>query len=402
MVANHYDIAIVGAGIVGLSTAFAILEKSPSSRLIVLEKESDVGLHQTGHNSGVIHSGIYYEPGSLKAKLCVQGGRRLKRFCDSQEIPYHECGKLILASDDREQMILTELHRRGRENGVPGLRRIGSQELRTIEPHATAKEALHVPGTAIVDFRRVANALASCLRQRGAQIAFDRHVHTVRNTGSHRLRIESDQDDVEAAYLVNCAGLHADRVATLMGIEPAIRIIPFRGEYYRLRKEVRHMVKGLVYPVPDPHFPFLGVHLTRTITGEVLAGPNAVLALAKEGYSKTTIRVRELANIVTYRGFWALARKHWRIGCSEYFRSFNKGAFLRDLQRLVPELMPQDLVAGGSGVRAQAVGPDGKLIDDFHLVRTESAVHVLNAPSPAATASLSIGHYIANQVLDCF
>lgn len=394
MTDSIFDMAIVGGGIVGLATGRALLERHPSLRLTVLEKEAEVAAHQTGHNSGVIHSGIYYRPGSLKARLCVEGARRMIEFCQSHGIRYELCGKVIVATEERELGPLEELYRRGTASGVPGLRKIVPDELRDIEPHAAGIAALHSPGTGIVDYREVARAIAADLERRGAVIATGSGVLAIDRDGSH-LRIQTARGEVTARHLINCAGLYSDAVARKMGVRPDVQIVPFRGEYYFLRPQRRHLVRGLIYPVPDPRLPFLGVHLTRTVHGEVEAGPNAVLAFAREGYAWSRIRPEELWETLSYRGFRALAARHWRTGLYEMYRSLSKAEFVRSLQRLAPEIRPEDVAPGGAGVRAQAVDGEGRLVDDFRIVETPGAIHVLNAPSPAATASLAIGAHIA-------
>lgn len=392
--ARPYDVAIVGGGIVGLATGLALLERRPSLRLAVLEKEGEIAAHQTGHNSGVIHAGIYYRPGSLKARLCLEGARRLTAFCDAHGVRYERCGKVVVATHAGELPALEELYRRGTASGVPGLRKIGPAELRDIEPHVAGVAALHSPHTGIVDYRSVAAAIAAELRRRGGQVATRAGVTAVHRDGRH-LRLETSAGEVPARWLINCAGLYSDVVARLIGARPGVQIVPFRGEYYLLRPERRHLVRGLIYPVPDPRLPFLGVHLTRTVRGEVEAGPNAVLALAREGYTRGSIHLRELWETLSYRGFRSLARRYWRTGVYECYRSLSKAAFVRSLRRLVPGIRPEDVVPGGAGVRAQAVDAEGRIVDDFRIVETPWAIHVLNAPSPAATASLSIGSYVA-------
>jgi L-2-hydroxyglutarate oxidase len=379
---------------VGLATARALAEVAPRARLTVLEKEGRLGAHQTGHNSGVIHSGIYYKPGSHKARLCVEGARLVRELCAARGIRVENCGKVIVATHAAELPRLATLHERGTANGVPGLRMIEPAELRDIEPHAAALRAIHSPHTGIVDFGEVAAALGDELAGRGVEIRTGAPVTAIDRAGGE-IALATPGGAVRARHLVNCAGLHCDEVARLAGADPGVRIVPFRGEYYMLRPERRGLVRGLIYPVPDPEFPFLGVHFTRTVHGDVEAGPNAVLALAREGYRWRTVRPRELAGTLGYAGFWAMAGKYWRTGAYEMYRSLSKTAFVRALQRLVPELEPSDVAPGGSGVRAQAVTPDGGLVDDFRIVDTPDAIHVLNAPSPAATASLAIGRHIA-------
>ena len=396
-----YDVAIVGGGIVGLATGLALTEGFPRLRLVLLEKESRTGTHQTGHNSGVIHSGIYYRPGSYKARLTVEGARQLIEFCERNGIRYERIGKVIVATTDAELPRLQTLYERGTANGVPGLRLLEPGELRTIEPHAAAVRAIHSPSTAIVDFREVAAAMDLRLRAAGVEILTGRHITRVVRDGDG-VRLCSSRGETPARRVINCAGLYSDVVARLMGAPTAVRIIPFRGEYYMIRPERHDLVRGLVYPVPDPAFPFLGVHFTRTIHGQVEAGPNAVLAFAREGYSLGRVRPGELAATLGYRGFWAMVARYWRTGSYEMYRSLSKAAFVRALQRLIPSIRPEDVTPGGAGVRAQAVAADGSLVDDFSIVSGPDAIHVLNAPSPAATASLAIGRHIAALAREAF
>lgn len=400
-VTRSADLAIIGGGIVGLATALALTEAHPRLRLIMLEKEPRIAGHQTGHNSGVIHSGIYYKPGSLKARTCVDGARRMKQFCDTHGIKWEGCGKVIVATDEAELPRLQNIYERGQANGLSGLKMLSAEEVREHEPNCRAVRAIHVPETGIVDYVEVAAKMAELIQQRGARILTGAGVTAIRRRDSG-LALESAQGVVEARYLVNCAGLHSDRVAALTGVTPEVRIIPFRGEYYMLRAERRSIVRGLIYPVPDPEFPFLGVHFTRTIHGDVEAGPNAVLAFAREGYSLGTVRPAELAGTLGYSGFWHMARKYWRVGAFEMYRSASKAAFVRSLQKLVPAIASGDLERGGAGVRAQAVAPDGSLVDDFKISVTPGAVHVVNAPSPAATASLAIGRHVAGLAAETF
>ena len=397
-----YDIAIIGGGIVGLATARAIRERAPRARLTILEKESDIAQHQTGHNSGVIHSGIYYKPGSYKARLCVEGARLMKAYCDKNGIPVETCGKVIVATSQDELPRLKALYERGVANGVPGVSMIDARRLKEIEPHANAIGGIHSPQTAIVDYRRVAQTLAKELT--GSGLALERNFRVasiMRAPGELRLGAP-DGRVVTAKHLVNCAGLHSDTVARLAGAQVDVQIVPFRGEYYMLRPERRSLVNGLIYPVPDPEFPFLGVHFTRTVHGDVEAGPNAVLALAREGYTWRRVRPGELLATLRFTGFRAMARKYWRTGAYEMYRSLSKRAFVSALQRLVPALRADDIRPGGAGVRAQAVTADGALVDDFRIVQSADVVHVLNAPSPAATASLAIGHHIATIAAQTF
>ncbi|MFQ5828397.1 MAG: L-2-hydroxyglutarate oxidase [Candidatus Methylomirabilia bacterium] len=398
---QRYDLAIIGSGIVGLATAMALTERYPRHSLVVVEKEPEMGRHQTGHNSGVIHSGIYYRPGSYKAKLCVEGARLMVRFCEVNGITYERCGKVVVATHERELPGLAGLYERGMANGVPGLEMIGPERLKEIEPHAHALQALYSPETAIVDFRAVARAMEAQLQQHGIDLLMNARVRRiVQGTGS--LRLHTDRGEVRASHLVNCGGLYADVIARMAGARSAVQIIPFRGEYYCLRGDRQSLVQGLIYPIPDPAFPFLGVHLTRTIHGKVEAGPNAVLAFAREGYTMPTINLAELWATLAYRGFWAMARRYWKAGSYEFYRSISKRAFVQALRRLLPELTDDDVVPGGAGVRAQAVRQDGTLVDDFEIVATPVALHVLNAPSPGATASLAIGRHLAELAADSF
>jgi (S)-2-hydroxyglutarate dehydrogenase len=386
------DVAVVGGGLVGLSAAMALAGRGLT--VTVLEAEDRVAVHQSGHNSGVIHSGLYYKPGSLKARLCVAGSRALFRFCAEEGIAHQRCGKLVVALDAEELPRLEELERRGRANGLQGVRRLRAEEIPEIEPHAAGIAALHVPETAIVDYPAVAQGYARRVEALGGRVVTGARVAGVRRDGSG-LVVETARGAFAASLLVNCAGLQSDRVARLCGADPGVRIFPFRGEYYQLAPERRGLVHGLIYPVPDPRFPFLGVHLTRMVGGGVEAGPNAVLALKREGYRWRDVSLRDVAGTAAWPGFWRLAARYWRTGAYEVRRSLLKGAFARDLQRLVPEIRPADLHRAGSGVRAQALDSKGGLVDDFRIVRSERAIHVLNAPSPAATASIPIGEEIA-------
>jgi L-2-hydroxyglutarate oxidase LhgO len=390
---TQYDVAVIGGGIVGLATAIALAQRFARLRIVVLEKEGAVARHQTGHNSGVIHAGIYYKPGSYKAQLCVDGVRHMREFCDRRGIPYEECGKVVLATCDDEVGRLEELYRRGVANGVPGLAMLSPEQLRDVEPHARAVRALHSAHTAIVDFGRVARVMAEDLARGGVTIRLSSPVVAV----DHRAEgvfLETPLGTVRTRAVVNCAGLYADRVARLMNARPTVRIIPFRGEYYTLRRE-QSVVRALVYPVPDPRFPFLGVHFTKRITGEMEAGPNAVLAFAREGYRMRDVNLGELADVMGFVGFWRMGGRYWRMGAEEFWRSLSKRAFWNGLRRLVPDIEEDDLLPGGSGVRAQAVAADGSLVDDFSIVQSPGAIHVLNAPSPGATASFAIGRHIA-------
>ncbi len=397
-----YDIAIIGAGIVGLATARALLDATPSLKIVVLEKEIDIGLHQTGHNSGVIHSGIYYKPGSFKARLCVEGVRLMTDFCDRHSIKYDRCGKVIVATSEEELPRLRTLHERGVANGVPGVAMIDAARVREIEPHVRAVAGIHSPNTAIVDYGEVTAALGQELVTKGVTIEYNFPVSAITRVRGGGVALSTQQHTITARRIVNCAGLYSDVIARMAGAPTEVQIIPFRGEYYFLRPERETLVRGLIYPVPDPEFPFLGVHFTRTIHGEVEAGPNAVLAFAREGYRWTRVKPLELAGTLRYSGFWSMARKYWRVGAWEVHRSLSKKKFVESLQKLVPEIRAEDIVPGGAGVRAQAVKADGGLLDDFSIVTSEDAVHVVNAVSPAATASLAIGRHIATVAADAF
>lgn len=394
MNANSYDVVIVGAGIVGLATARALLERAPGLRLCVLEKGAGIAGQQTSHNSGVLHSGIYYRPGSLKSELCVRGREALVRYCDQRGIPYDLCGKVIVATRPEELPRLEALNERATANGVRGHELIGPERVRELEPYVSALRALWVPSTGIVDFMRVAQAYTDDVISAGGEVRFGAGVEESWVTGGTRY-VRAGDAEYAARLFVNCAGLHADRVARRLGADTRVQIVPFRGEYYTLRPQREQLVRGLIYPVPDPDLPFLGVHFTRNIKGYVEAGPNAVLATAREGYRKRDFELADVMEIARSPGFWRVARREWRTGINEVHRSLRKSVFVRDLQRLIPAIQADDLTGGGSGVRAQAVAPDGSLLDDFLIERSQAALHVLNAPSPGATSSLLIGERIA-------
>jgi L-2-hydroxyglutarate oxidase LhgO len=398
MSVTRVDAVVIGAGIVGLATALALIRGRPGLSVVVLEKESAIAAHQTGRNSGVIHAGLYYKPGSLKARTCARGRALLERFCEEHDVPFERCGKVVVATERSEIPRLDELARRGQANGLLAVRRIGQDELREREPHAAGLEALFVPDTGIVDYGEVARAYASELTRHGAQVHTGAEVIAIdRRNGS--VVVQSRAIEVEARVLVACAGLESDRVARLAGLTLDVSILPFRGEYWMLTPERQALVRNLIYPVPDPTFPFLGVHFTRRIGGGIEAGPNAVLALAREGYTRTSFDLRDTWDVATWPGFWRMAQRHWRAGISEQWRSLSRNAFARACARLVPEIQPTDLRPGGAGVRAQAVARNGALLDDFEIRHAERMVHVLNAPSPAATASLAIGDEIATHAL---
>lgn len=394
---SEFDVAIIGGGIVGLATAVRLMTSRPDLRIAVLEAESDVGMHQSGHNSGVLHSGVYYKPGSLKAVLCRRGKAMMEEFCTANGIPWDRCGKVIVAVSADELPRLETILARGEANGVD-CRRIDTDELRRLEPAAAGIAAVHVPEAGIVDYREVCLAMRRVIEAGGGRVLTGARVDRI-DAASRRVTLRFANRSITAAWMINCGGLHSDRVLKLAGGTPSAKIVPFRGEYYELADASIGLCRNLIYPVPDPAFPFLGVHFTRMIGGGVECGPNAVLALAREGYRWSHIRPRDLMETLMYGGFRKLARQHWRMGLGEMWRSANKAAFVAALQKLIPSIREQDLKPGRSGVRAQAVSPDGKLVDDFVIDRTPRAIHVLNAPSPAATASLAIGERIAELLL---
>lgn len=392
------QVVVVGGGIVGLATAYRLLQARPGSKVVVLEKEERVAAHQTGNNSGVIHSGVYYKPGSLKARLCVEGAREMIAFCRAHDVPHRICGKIILATHEHEREGLREIAQRGEQNGIQGLRLLSGKEITDVEPHARGLEALHVPATGIIDFVAVSNTLAKEIGRMGGEVVLRQKVKNIVATDGRPVRVETEGGEVEADRVVTCAGLHSDRVARMTDPEAPVRILPFRGEYYMVRPERVDLVRGLIYPVPDPRFPFLGVHFTRTVEGGLEVGPNAVLAMKREGYRKLDINVRDLWESLTWPGFHQVAKKYWRTAVGEYYRSFSKSAFTRALQRMVPDIRNDDLQVGGAGVRAQASERTGALVDDFLFIEHGRVLHVCNAPSPAATASLAIGSVIAQRV----
>ncbi len=393
------DVAIIGGGIVGCATALAITSRNPGLKIVLFEKEAQLASHQTGHNSGVIHAGLYYRPGSLKAATCASGREALYNFCAEHDIPHQRCGKVVIAVDETELLALDELERRGKANGLDGLLRLTASELKEREPHIRGIAGLFVPQTGIVDYVRVANKMAEIFQSHGGIIHLGTQITQV-TSGHDRYLLHAARNTFQARALVNCAGLHADRVARSAGLHPNLQIVPFRGEYYEFKPESCGLVKHLIYPVPDPQMPFLGVHFTRMIDGTVEAGPNAVLAWKREGYNRSDISLRDLVDTLTFGGFWKLSARFWHVGIKEYGRSFSKKLFVKSLQRLMPEIRDKDLVPGGSGVRAQAVDREGRMIDDFCIQTEGRMVHVLNAPSPAATASLSIGEHIADRAME--
>ena len=396
------DIAIIGGGIIGLATAWQLLLQKKDFKVVVLEKESRLAKHQTGHNSGVIHSGIYYKPGSLKAKNCVAGVKELLRFCEQRTIPYEICGKVIIATSEEEVPRLEELERRGIANGVKDLKMLSFTKLREIEPAAKGIKALYSPHTAIIDYVRVAEEYGKMIQELGGEIYLDQEVNKLK-LNDREIVIQTKSQEFCTKYLINCAGIHADRVAHLA--DPSIppnQIFPFRGEYYELKKEKKDLIKGLIYPVPDPKFPFLGVHLSKTINGSVEAGPNAILALSREGYQKRDFNLRDCKDYLLFKGFWKMIGRHWKTGLYEIYRSYSKQVFLKSLQKLVSGLEIDDLTPGGSGIRSQIIKPDGSLVDDFVIEKRERMVHVLNAPSPGATASISIGKHISSLAKESF
>jgi (S)-2-hydroxyglutarate dehydrogenase len=397
----HAELLIIGAGIVGLATGLEYTRRFPGKSLLVVEKEDRVAAHQTGHNSGVIHSGLYYRTGSLKARNCVAGCASMKRFCQEHSIRYEECGKLVVATAPDEVPRLLQLHERGLANGVERLRMLDRDKFREIEPYADGICALHVPSTGIVDYTEVAKKYAELIERAGGKIVFRAKVTGLRDDGDTNI-VETAAGAFRASYVINCAGLYSDALTRMAGCKSDLEIIPFRGEYYEVKPERRFLVKNPIYPVPDPRFPFLGVHFTRHVDGSVEAGPNALLAFRREGYTGNDVDLTEAVEMLRYRGFWKMARKYWKMGMAEQYRAWIKPAFTRALQQMVPELTEDDLVPGGSGVRAQAVDRNGNLLDDFCFVHSRRMIHVCNVPSPAATASLEIGREVVDLLVNSF
>ncbi len=394
-------ITIVGAGIVGLATGVKLLEMNPDLKITFIEKEKKEAAHQTGHNSGVIHSGIYYKPGSLKATNCRRGYKMLLDFCDEHNIKYEICGKVIVATDEREKEYLNVLYERGIQNGLEGIKIISEGELKEIEPHLNGIAGIYIPQTGIIDFKEVAAEFRKVIESKGGEFFFGEEVKNI-NLNASEVQVVTDKNVHTSDYLITCAGLQSDRIAKMTHPDLDLRIIPFRGEYYKIREEKRELVRNLIYPVPDPAFPFLGVHFTRMIDGEREAGPNAVFSFKREGYTKFSFNLKDTLESFTWLGFLKVASKYWKTGLGEFYRSYSKAAFVKALQRLIPEITAGDLEPGGAGIRAQACDKTGGLLDDFSIVESERVTHVCNAPSPAATASLSIGHYIAEKVIEKF
>ncbi len=396
-----YDIIVIGAGIVGLATALKTLEKSPNLKVLILEKELEIAKHQTGNNSGVIHSGLYYKPGSLKATNCINGYYMMTEFCQTHEIPFELCGKIVVATSKEEIPLLNNLIERGKQNGLKNMKPLNAEELKEYEPHVAGVEGLFVPQTGIVDYTLVAKKYAELIVSKGGEIKLGEKITDIR-TESKQSTVVTNKTSYTTTLVVNCAGLYSDKVAKFTQQKLDVKIIPFRGEYYKLTKEKEGLVRNLIYPVPDPNFPFLGVHFTRMAKGGVEAGPNAVLAFKREGYKMSDINIPELAESLAWPGFQKVAMKYWKTGFGEMYRSFSKVAFTKALQKLMPEIQAKDLAPGGAGVRAQACDRNGGLIDDFLILENEYAINVCNAPSPAATSSLSIGNTVSDLILKHF
>lgn len=395
------DIVIIGGGIVGLSTAWKLKKKRPELSVLIIEKEKELAQHQTGHNSGVIHSGIYYKPGSAKATNCIQGYHEIINFAKEYGISYDLCGKVIVATDKKELAPMENIYQRGIENGLKGIKKIEAAEIKEIEPHCAGIAGIKVPQTGIIDYPGMCEVLGNLFQEAGGEIQLGEKVKSIQRKGNITI-IETNKSSIDCKIVVNCAGLQSDKVASLNEPNLRVKIIPFRGEYYEIKKERQHLVKHLIYPVPDPNFPFLGVHFTRMIKGGVEAGPNAVLAFKREGYKKTDFNLGDTLETFAWPGFRKVAAKYWKTGLGEMYRSFSKAAFTKALQRLIPEIQAHDLIPGGAGIRAQACEKDGGLLDDFSIVENEWMVNILNAPSPAATSSLSIGEQVANMALHRF
>jgi len=401
MIDRQYDVVVVGGGIIGLATSMKLTQDFPNLKVAVLEKEEEVAQHQTGHNSGVIHAGIYYAPGSQKANFCSTGGKLLRDFCDEYGIAYDMCGKLIVATDDSEVPQLEELFKRGTENGAEDLRMVDQEEIKDIEPYSAGVKAILSPNTGIIDYFEVSQAYGTRMRENGGDLLTNVEVISIENR-DNLVYINTTSGTFAAKYVLNCAGLHADTVARMMGVDVGVKIVPFRGEYFSIIPEKEHMVKGLIYPVPNPNMPFLGVHFTRRINGSVEAGPNAVLAFAREGYKKTDVNLKDTFETLSYPGFWKMSAKYWKVGMHEQYRSLVKGVFVKSLQKLMPEITGDDLGAPGAGVRAQVIDSNGGLLQDFAIEASPNAIHVLSAPSPGATSSLTISEYIVDLAQESF
>jgi L-2-hydroxyglutarate oxidase len=389
-----FDVTVIGGGIVGLATALQIQKTNPSLRILLIEKETELARHQTGNNSGVIHSGLYYKPGSLKATNCIRGYHLLLDFCRDNDIPFDLCGKIVVATEEKELPLLQNLFDRGKQNGLDGFKKLNKEQLKEYEPHVNGLEGFFVPQTGIVDYTKVALKYGEILTKNGASIKLGERVTAIRNQNDQQ-EVITDKSNYQSKLVINCAGLYSDKVARMTVPNVDVKIIPFRGEYYKLTKEKEYLVKNLIYPVPDPNFPFLGVHFTRMAKGGVEAGPNAVLAFQREGYKKSDINLSELVESLAWPGFQKVAAKYWRTGMGEMYRSFSKAAFTKALQKLIPEIQESDLTTGGAGVRAQACSRDGGLVDDFLILEGKNVINVCNAPSPAATSSLAIGETVA-------
>ena len=394
---KKFDISIIGGGIVGLATAMYAKEKYPEKTICVFEKENILAKHQTGNNSGVIHAGIYYQPNSQKAQFCWPGSLLLRKFCDQNEIEYEMCGKLIIATKEDEIERLNNLHERGLKNGVKGLELIDKQKIKEIEPYVEAIKGLWSPNTGIIDYKKLTEAYANIFNNNGGLILKNHELMNIEENDKS-LILETNIGEYETNYLINCSGLFADRVAKMMDLDFNVRIVPFRGEYYTLTNESEKMVNGLIYPVPDPDLPFLGVHFTKRINGEVEAGPNAVMAYSREGYKKFDINLKDMYESFSYPGFWKMVKSNWKTGLSEQYRSLNKLKFVKSLQTLIPSISSKDLTNPGAGVRAQAIDKNGNLLQDFSIVKTNNSLHVLSAPSPGATSSLKIAEHLMNEI----
>lgn len=392
-----YDLTVIGSGIVGLASTYQMLNRNPKIKILILEKENEVAVHQSGRNSGVLHSGIYYQKNSLKAKLCFNGYQLMIEFCKAHNIPFEICGKIIVATSKDELSTLEKIYNRGLQNKIEGIKIIDSKELKTIEPYVNGLKAIHVPTAGIIDFKQVAIKLKDILQSKGVEFKFQEKVVALKQASNH-VKVSTSKDDYKSAKVLNCAGLYSDELAKLSGQKLDCKIIPFRGEYYQLKPKAKYLVNNLIYPVPNPNFPFLGVHFTRRMDGTIDAGPNAVLAFKKEGYQFSDIQLKEFWQSISYGGFQKLAFKYWKQGAKEVYRSLSKQAFTKSLQQLIPQINIDDLETAPSGVRAQAVSKDGKLLDDFKIIKDNKVIHVINAPSPAATSSLAIGNYITNIV----